>query len=102
MRDFKLIYEVNFMKKSRTVCLLSFLFSFILSSCSLLPGINPTSRRSKSSSGADTSQKTNAPSDHVHKWGDRVTVVAPTCTDFGKQERECERCGHRFSTFERI
>ena len=75
------------------------LIPLVLTSCNLLPGLTPTSRRSKSSSIKDESGNVDRYSDAAsvssecyHKWGNWVTVVEPTCTDYGKQERECEKC----------
>lgn len=46
------------------------------------------------SSATDSGSSDSSPTEHVHAFGDWITVKDPTCTELGRQERECE-CGEK-------
>ena len=83
------------------------IFSLLLSSCSLLPNMTPSRKRSSSeeseySEEYSRSPKSSSPtteSTHKHTWGPWYEIVAPTCTEQGQKERECTVCHQRQTDF---
>lgn len=71
----------------KRLALLSLFAIFALTGCSLLPQL-PTRNSSNQISENDDSF------DHSHHFGEWMMVLAPSCTENGREERKCNDCGY--------
>lgn len=86
--------------KKRSIIILAISSIFALTSCDLLNNLMPNSPMRRSSKEEEsqqvdrTSNNTPSSSRHKHSYGSWITIVTPTCTETGIEERYCE-CGER-------
>ena len=70
----------------KRLALFSLFAIFALTGCSLLPQL-PTRNSSNQISEKEDSN-------HEHHFGEWMTVLAPSCTENGREERRCHDCGY--------
>lgn len=49
----------------------------------------------KSSSRSSSTNTESAPNNHHHEFGDWISIIPPTCVEYGKDERTCTICGEK-------
>ena len=90
------------MKKKRLLFLLPLISSFVLTSCDFLNNLMPNGPIRRSSNENETSEAMNSTngkspkssSTHRHSFGAWIVTVAPTCTEYGVEERKCQECDY--------
>ena len=80
----------------KRVFLVALLATLALTSCDMLLPQFPSARKKSSnedeSGYVEESNSNKTSSRHVHKYGQWMTIISPTCTEEGLEERQCE-CG---------
>ena len=79
------------MNKRFFKCVAAFL-TLLLTSCSLLPNMTPSRKRSDSTN--EQSKAANDDPYHYHTWSSYTIIKEATCTEDGERYRQCTKCGY--------